>query len=197
MISQSKNKFYVVGIGASAGSLNALRDFFSNIKTNSTVCYVVILHLPADSKTSLHEILSNKTEVPVTLLSENILATANNIYVLPGHLRVRIEKGFLVLRGRSSTEVVNYAVDEFLFSLAEDQCEKGIAIIFSGGGRDGAKGAKLIHEKGGTVLVQDPQSAIANSMPAAAIKADNPDAILSPKKLGQMLMEIIKSKELA
>jgi chemotaxis response regulator CheB len=197
MIRQSKNKFYVVGIGASAGSLNALRDFFSNIKSNFSVSYVVILHLPADSKTSLHEILSEKTEVPVTLLSDNILTTANNIYVLPGHLRVRIEKGLLVLRERSSTEVVNYAIDEFLFSLAQDQREKGIAIVFSGGGSDGAKGAKLIHEKGGIVLVQDPESAIADSMPAAAIKVDNPHAILFPKKLGQMLMEIIKSKELA
>jgi two-component system CheB/CheR fusion protein len=112
-------------------------------------------------------------------------------------LRVNIKEGVLIVRERGDMEIINTAIDEFLVSLAEDQKEKAISIIFSGGGTDGAIGSKLVHDNGGIVLVQDPSSAIVSSMPQATINIDSPQAILPPKKLGEILTKVIASKEVA
>ncbi len=108
-----------------------------------------------------------------------------------------IGKGQLLLRDRAPEEVINWAVDIFFHSLAEDQKEKAIGVVLSGMGSDGASEAQAIHQLGGTVLVQEPYSTPYRGMPRAAIDRDHSDLILPPAQLVQALLELIGSQPLA
>ena len=185
---------YIAGIGAYAGGLEALEKFFGNIAVNSEISFVVVQHLPRDFKTQLDKIISKHTTLPVKILRENQTAQPNNIYVLPGQLRVIIKNGILILRERLPDEIINYSVNEFLISLAQDRKEKAIGIILAGTGFDGSDGVKAVSDNGGIVLIQDPDSTTFKTMPLAAINSDHPDKVLSPAQLGARLMETIHNR---
>lgn len=188
------NELRIAGLGCSAGGLKPLYAFFSKLSPNSATAFVVICHFPRTGhNTMLHEILSRITRMPVHLLSRNVVAKRNNVYVLPGDLCVKITEGILCLRKRTPSEIINKSIDEFLLSLAIDQGVSGIAVIFSGSGDDGAEGVKSVSDNGGVVLVQHPVTAQFTSMPAAAIEADSPDEVLSPEDLGEFFTDIILS----
>jgi chemotaxis response regulator CheB len=116
------------------------------------------------------------------------------VYVLPGHFKSSYQKRNVTNSKATYTEIINTAVDEFLFSLADDQKGKAIAIILSGTGKDGASGAKQVHENNGFVIVQDPASAEFVDMPLAAIRADHPEEILSPARLGEAFLYLLETK---
>jgi two-component system, chemotaxis family, protein-glutamate methylesterase/glutaminase len=192
-----QNRFFVAGIGSSAGGLDALRDFFLNVDPKSAAAFVVVSHLPREHETKLHTILGGVTSMKAELILEDTAISPNRIYVLPGHLRVKIIHDVLIVRDRGVEEIKNHAIDEFFFSLAKDKGDHGVAIILSGMGKDGAEGANAVHEAGGIVLVQTPASAQYGFMPVAAINADHPAEILTPIQLGEIFSQCIRSKTLS
>ena len=186
--------FFVIGIGSSAGGLNALVEFFSNLSATDQAAFVVVSHLPKDHATNLDHILSKHTDMPVSLVETNTMLVPGHVYVMPGNVLMKLSENTLLVRDRRDNEIINKAIDEFLFSLAVNKRRFGIAIVLSGLGGDGAKGASAVHEAGGKVLVQDPTSTPYKSMPLAAISADHPLAIVKPALLAKTVNGILSAE---
>lgn len=189
-----RNPFLIAGVGASAGGHESLRKFFSNVPTKSGVAFVVLTHLLRDHESSLAKIIDSYCALPVKRISHGDLVQPDHVYVLPENVECTIRNARLLLKKRDA-DLMNMCVDTFLFSLADDQSENGIAIIFSGMGSDGARGSAYLHERGGLVLVQDPQSAKFSSMPMATIIKDDPAEVLPPEELALNLNAIIAHRK--
>ena len=187
--------FYVAAIGASAGGLDALREFFENLSPNTGISFVVITHLLRGHKSMLTKILQNHTSMPVVSMSQNLMVQPNQVFVMPEDVKAEVRNGVFKLQPRTVEEVLNKTIDQFFISLAKEQQSKAIGIIFSGLGSDGAQGANEIHRFGGTVLVQDPATAKFSSMPMSAIIKDNPDRILAPGEIAEILPRILELQE--
>jgi two-component system, chemotaxis family, protein-glutamate methylesterase/glutaminase len=192
-----KQSFYVAGLGASAGGHQALKEFFQHIPNDPGIAFCVVTHLLRAHNSILDKILSRYTSLKVCRMQHLQPVKPNHVYVMPEGVKAYIHEGFLVLRPRHIDEKVNKTVDEFFYSLAEDQGNKAIGIVFSGMGDDGADGAQVIHDHGGTVLVQEPDSTPFKSMPESVIKRDHPEKILSPSMLAKNLVAHIAQKAIA
>ena len=145
----------VVGIGASAGGIEAFRLFFEAMPPDSGMAFVVVLHMSADRKSMLPEIIARWTAMPVAEATDGNLVEANHVYVIPpGHIGT-LRGGRLRLR-HLAAEVPREAapIDEFFDSLAADLGEDAIGIVLSGTGHDGALGLKAIRARGGLTLAQ-------------------------------------------
>ncbi|MBU0956090.1 MAG: PAS domain-containing protein [Spirochaetes bacterium] len=183
---------FYVAIGASAGGLEAIEEFFRNMPADSELAFVVIQHLSPDYKSLMVELLSKKTAMPVNRAEDGLLVKANNVYLIPPKKNLTIFHGKLLLTEQDHSKGINLPIDVFLRSLAEDQGEKGIAIILSGTGSDGMRGVRLVKENGGMVMVQDEDSAKFNGMPRAAISTGLPDFVLTPAEMPKQLLTFIK-----
>ena len=186
---------YVAGVGASAGGVKALREFFSHVRPDSNAAFVVVTHLPPHPRTMLHTILSRVTAMNVELVEGHTALMPNHIYVIPGHVQVRILHDVLLVRERDPRVRLNRAINEFFISLAKEKGALGIAVVLSGMGKDGADGTKAVHENHGFVLVQEPSSADFSSMPIESIKADHPQEILKPAKLAEAFNHYVETKK--
>jgi two-component system, chemotaxis family, protein-glutamate methylesterase/glutaminase len=182
--------FYVVGIGASAGGLKALEEFFSHIPRNINAAFIVVMHLNRDHQSQLDLILSKFARMPARRILTGDRVEKNRIYVMPENTFLEIEDGVLKLYVRPLSAIINKSIDIFFQSLASDFQEYAVGIVLSGSGSDGAIGVKRISEAGGSVFVQNPESASFKSMPNAAIEADHPDLILNPAALAVMFEKI-------
>ena len=160
---------YVVGVGASAGGVEALEILFSHLASDTGMAFVVIQHLSPDFKSFMNEILSRRTTMKIHLAENGMLVEANNIYLIPSKNRMTIKDGRLVLHDRESDGKINHLIDLFFESLAHDQGEKAIGVILSGTGSDGKNGVREIAQLGGLVLVQSPHTADFDGMPHSAI----------------------------
>jgi chemotaxis response regulator CheB len=189
-----ENSFFIIGLGSSAGGQNALLEFFENLPPDPNAAFVVVTHLWRTHKTTLGDILSKATSLPISLIKNHQKIENNHIYVMPENVELQIKYGIAYTRPRKEEEIINRAIDTFFISLAEDQKEYAAGIIFSGCGSDGAKGVKRIHELNGKVFVQDPSSAAFNMMPIAAIEADHPDNIETPAALARDLVHYLAKK---
>ncbi|MCG8551703.1 MAG: chemotaxis protein CheR, partial [Desulfobacterales bacterium] len=180
----------IVGIGASAGGLEAIESFFKAMPVDSGMAFVVIQHLSPDYKSMMVELLSRKTKIPVHRAEDGLKVQANNIYLIPPKKNITIFHGQLILTNQKHREEIhiNLPVDIFLKSLAEDQGEHAVAVILSGTGSDGTRGVRLIKERGGLVLVQDNASAKFDGMPKAAVSTGVADFILPPEEMPPQLM---------
>ncbi|MCG8615220.1 MAG: PAS domain-containing protein, partial [Desulfobacterales bacterium] len=182
---------HYVGIGASAGGLEAIEEFFSRMPENSGLAFIVIQHLSPDYKSLMVELLSKKTKIPVHRSTDGMTVKPDNIYMIPPKKNLTIFHGKLVLKEKDSSRGVNLPIDIFLRSLAEDQAERAIAIILSGTGSDGTRGVRAIKEQGGMVMVQDDATSKFNGMPRAAISTGVADFILPPKQMPDQLMAYV------
>lgn len=162
-------QFPIVGIGASAGGLEALEQFFGNMPTDSGMAFVVIQHLAPNHKGIMPELLQRITEMPVTTVTDRLKIKPNCVYVIPPNKSMSILNGALHLFEPIETHGLRLPIDFFFRSLADDRQEQSIGIILSGMGSDGSLGLKAIKEKAGIVLVQEPASAKFDSMPRSAI----------------------------
>ena len=183
----SSQVLHYVGIGASAGGLEAIEDLFSRMPTDSGLAFIVIQHLSPDYKSLMVELLSKKTKIPVHRSVDGMEVKPNNIYMIPPQMNLTIFHGKLILKKRDNVRGVNLPIDIFLRSLAEDQMEKTIAIILSGTGSDGTRGIRAIKENGGMVMVQEESTAKFDGMPRAAISTGVADFILPPEKMAEQL----------
>lgn len=184
--------FPVVGIGASAGGLEALQEFFKNMTPTPDAAFVVIQHLSPDYKSYMNELLSRFTSIKIEIVSDGMALKPNHIYLIPPKMNMTIFHGVLYLNELSATRTLNLPIDIFFRSLAKDQEKNAVGIILSGAGSDGTLGIKAIKEFGGMTMAQDDESAKFESMPHSSISTGMVDIIMPPKQLAEELINYIK-----
>ncbi|MEI6206470.1 MAG: EAL domain-containing protein [Desulfuromonadales bacterium] len=184
-----RNPSYIVGIGASAGGLNALEQFFCNMPVDSGMAFVVVQHLSPDFKSLMSDLLSRHTSMPVHRVTNGIGLKPDSIYLIPPKTQMTVSNEKLYLTERVVTEHVELPIDVFFHSLASDAGDRAIGIVLSGTGSDGSRGIRSIHNNGGLVLVQSPESAQFDGMPRVAISSGICDFILAPERMPSFLVE--------
>ena len=178
---------FIVGIGGSAGALQAYKDLLDFLPVNTGMAFVFVTHLLPDASSHLAQILSKHTKMPVGVTSTRMPILANHVYVSPPNADLLIEgNAFKIVSPRTKRNVV---VDYFLISLAEAMGTRGIAIILSGFDGDGSEGCKQIKAKGGITFAQD-GSAEVNGMPLSAQATGCIDFVLSPKGISEAVAGI-------
>ena len=180
--------FFVVGIGASAGGLEALEQFFANTNPTSGIAYVVVQHLSPTHKSHMVELLSRRTKMTVQHATQDTHVVPDTVYLIPPKKNISIQDGVLKLQERDRSTMPSYPIDLFFESLAKNFKERSIGIILSGTGSDGTRGLREIKEAGGVALVQDPDSAQFDGMPRSAISTLQVDHIAIPEKLPEVLV---------
>ncbi len=180
---------YIVGIGASAGGLEALQKFLSALPSNTGFPYIVIQHLSPDYKSLMGEILSKYTDMPVEQVEDGMKVEPDHIYVIQPGKNIRISKGVILLSSQKEKEL-NLPIDMFFRSLAEEAGTHAIAVILSGTGSDGTNGIKTIKEYDGMIIVQEPESAKFDGMPRSAIRTGLVDVQLTPEEIALELQHI-------
>ncbi|HKY38058.1 MAG TPA: chemotaxis protein CheB [Polyangiaceae bacterium] len=183
---------YVVGIGASAGGLEALEQFVEQLPPDSDMAFVVVQHLSPDFKSLMGEILSRRTNLPVKLVEDGMSVEPNQIYLIPSKKELIIAHGRLLLSDRNDHQDLSLPIDVFFRSLAHDCGQRAVAIVLSGSGSDGSRGICDVHDAGGLILVQDPESSQFDGMPKAAHDAGVADYVLSPGEMPRVLLEHAK-----
>jgi len=176
----------VVGVGASAGGLEALQDLVEHLATRS-MALVVVQHLAPEYETMMDQILARHTELAVELVSNGVQVEAGHIYLIPPGKEMIMSSGRLLLTDRDENENPNLPIDTFFRSLAQELNERAIAIVLSGTGRDGSRGIRAVHEAGGLTLAQTAGSAQFDSMPRAAVDTGCVDLELAPAKMGRAI----------
>ena len=187
-----QNSNYIIGIGASAGGLEAINELFDNIPGDTGYSYVVIQHLSPDYKSLMGELLSKHTRMQVYEANEEMTIQPDCIYLLPSGKTMTLKNGKFRLQDKVKKQQPNTAIDIFFESLAADKKEKAVAVVLSGTGTDGTLGIEAIKSYGGIVIVQDPISAEFDGMPNSAIATGCADLILSPDMMHDELLGYIK-----
>jgi two-component system CheB/CheR fusion protein len=175
--------FPVVGIGASAGGLEALEAFLRHVPEDSGMAFVIVQHLDPGHKGSLVELLQRPTNLPVVQVKDGVKVEPNHVYVIPPGKDLSISGGELHLSEQTLPRGLHLPIDFFLRSLAEDGQHKSIGVILSGMGTDGTLGLRALKEKAGTNFVQSPSSAKFDGMPRSAIDAGLADVIAPAEEL--------------
>jgi len=186
------NDFRVVGIGASAGGIEALRGFFQNMPVSTNLAFVVMLHLSPDRTSMLAEVLGRWTKMPVEQATDATMVAAAHVYVIPPNTLMTIERGRLHLRAPTTPMRENSPIDIFFTSLAADCGPRAIGVVLSGTGSDGALGLKAIKQAGGVSLVQggDGSGPQYSGMPASAIATGAVDLILPVETMPQHILRL-------
>ncbi|ARN81228.1 chemotaxis protein CheB [Methylocystis bryophila] len=187
---QPDSRFPTVGIGASAGGVQALQEFFDNLPEDVLAAFVVIVHLDPKRQSELSNIIAAHTKLPVSQVTDRVRLEPRHVYVTPPNRQLLIAEQHL-----STVEFIEppsrrAPIDLFFRSLAAQHGDK-LAIILSGAGSDGTVGVKAIKEAGGIILVQDPQEAEYGSMPSSAIATGVVDLVLPVREIAQRLPEMI------
>jgi two-component system CheB/CheR fusion protein len=169
--------FPIVGIGASAGGLEALEQFLRNVPEKCGLTFIVIQHLDPTQKGMLPELLQRVTRMKVLQVKDKMTLKSDCVYVIPPNYSMSILKRILYLFEPIEARGLRLPIDFFFHSLADDQKERSIGIILSGMGSDGTSGIRNIKEKNGIALVQDPATAKYDSMPRNAIESVNIDIV--------------------
>ncbi|MFY9327664.1 MAG: chemotaxis protein CheB [Georgfuchsia sp.] len=175
--------FPVIGIGCSAGGLDALDSFFSHVPPDSGMAFVVVQHLTPNQPSALPELLQRSTRMVVTEAGEGMKTKPNCVYVIPPGKDLSLLHGVLHLLEPVQARGLRLPIDFFLRTLAQDQQKRAVGVILSGMGSDGVLGLRAIKEKDGLVVVQEPASANSDSMPRSAIKAGVADIVVPPEEM--------------
>jgi len=186
----SKNLFPIVGIGASAGGLDAFKKLITAIPEKSGMAYVLVQHLHPSHESSLPEILQRITSIPVIEISDNVHVEPNHIYVIPSGKMLGATDGVLQLTTRPGREKLNLPINKFFSSLAEVHLDHAIGVILSGTGSDGTIGLEAIKNKGGITFAQDPYSAAYGGMPQHAIDQNVVDFVLPVESIPSKLLQL-------
>lgn len=186
-----KTPFPIVGVGASAGGLEAFTQLLRNLPEDTGMAFVLVQHLDPAHSSSLAQILSKTTALPVREVTDKLPVKPNKIYIIPPNAMLSVEGGVLRLRPRRENLGAARSIDAFFESLAQDQRELAIGVILSGAASDGAMGLEAIKAEGGITFAQD-ETAAYNSMPRSAVAAGCVDFILSPEKIARELTRISK-----
>ncbi|MGE6566982.1 chemotaxis protein CheB [Shewanella vesiculosa] len=182
----------IVGIGASAGGLEALADFFSHVLTPSSIAFVVIQHLDPTRKSIMPELLQRTTLMKVTQASNGMEVKPNCVYVIPPNKDLSMLHGSLFLLDPTASRGLRLPIDFFFRALANDQNERAVGVILSGMGSDGTLGLRAIKENAGVSVVQSPEFAKFDSMPYSAINTGLADIVAPAEALPEQIIAFLK-----
>jgi two-component system CheB/CheR fusion protein len=188
--------FPIVGIGASAGGLEACEQFFRKVPPDTGMAFVLVSHLDPSHASILTEILQRTTQMPVIEAQDQMKVMANHVYVIPPNRDMEIFHGALQLNVPNQPRGQRMPIDAFLRSLADDQNERAIGIVLSGTGTDGTQGLRAILGAGGISLVQEPSTAKYDGMPSSAINAGYATHVLPVEKMPEALLSGIRALNL-
>ncbi|QDU10873.1 chemotaxis protein CheB [Gimesia aquarii] len=186
---------FIVGIGASAGGLDAIERFFDNMPKNTGMAFVVVQHLSPDYKSLMDELLARHTKMLIHPVEDGVKVESNNIYLLPPRKNMVLSGGCLNLIEQNPNRGVNLPIDIFLESLATDFGNKAIGVILSGTGSDGSRGIPFINEVGGLVVVQDLGTASFDGMPRSATATGLADIVCCPERMPELICQFTKSPD--
>jgi two-component system CheB/CheR fusion protein len=189
--------FPVVGVGASAGGLEAFSALLANLPDTTGMAFIFLQHLDPTHHSALQEILSRTTRIPVSEVSDGMAVEPRHVYVIPPNSDMVIRDGILRLSARSLTHGLHRPIDHFFVSLAEDCGDRAIGVILSGTASDGTSGCLAIKAVGGITLAQDQETAKYSSMPGSAVDAGCVDFVLPPKAIAEELARIEKHPYIA
>ena len=189
---QERPPFPIVGIGASAGGLEALEQFLGHVPENSGMAYVIVQHLDPTHKGIMPELLQRATGMEVFQVRDRMRVKPNSVYVIPPNRDMSILHGVLHLFEPTAPRGLRLPIDFFLRSLAVDRQEHSIGVILSGMGSDGTMGLRAIKEKAGLALVQEPASAKFDSMPRSAIDAGLADLVAPAEDLAAKIGDYLR-----
>ena len=192
----TKKPFPIVGLGASAGGLDALKSFFSEVTEKSAMAYIVVIHMAPHQPSMMPDLLQKVSCIPVLGAIDNQPVEPNHVYVIPPDKEIAIYNGKIQLLDLIR-QPVTLPIDSFLKSLAREQRSKAAAVILSGTGSDGTLGIKEIKASDGLVLVQDEDSAGYDGMPRSAIHTGLVDMVLPPGKMPEKLVQYFTSHKAA
>ena len=181
---------HVVGVGASAGGLEALEKLFSEMPTNLGFAYVIVQHLSPDFESLMDELLARHTRLSIHRVIDGMEVLADSIYLIPPRKEMIIAEGKLLLTDRDPAPAFTLPIDMFFRSLADDFGPRAIGVVLSGTGTDGTRGVLEIKKSGGLVLVQSPETAKFDGMPRSAVGTGVADKIQAPELMGATLNAI-------
>jgi two-component system, chemotaxis family, CheB/CheR fusion protein len=184
--------FPIVGIGASAGGLEAFTQLLHHIPATTGLAFILVQHLDPTHESVLPELLSRVTRMPVQQVQRGMIVEPNHIYVTPPNANMSMNGMTLTLTSRSETRGLHMPIDHFLRSLAEQHGSRAVGIILSGAGSDGALGLAEIKERGGITFVQDERTARFPAMPHSAVMQGGIDFILPPAAIAEELVRIAR-----
>ena len=184
--------FPIVGIGASAGGLEALEQFLGHVPAGSGMAFVIVQHLDPTRKGIMSELLQRATRMKVVQVRDRTPVRPDCVYVIPPNKDMSILHGVLHLLKPAATRGLRLPIDFFLRSLAQDRQEHSVGVILSGMGSDGTLGLRAIKEKAGVVLVQEPATAKFDSMPRSAIDAGLADIVAAADELPEKILAYLK-----
>jgi two-component system CheB/CheR fusion protein len=184
--------FPIVGIGASAGGLEAYRRLVEHLPTDTGMAFVLIQHLDPQHRSLLAELIGSATRMPVTEASDGLAVEPNRLYTIPPNVTLGILHGRLQILDRVGERGRHLPVDDFFRSLAEDQGDQAIGVVLSGTASDGTAGLAAIKAAGGLTLVQDQGSAAYWGMPGSAVAAGCADLVLPPEEIADELARIAR-----
>ncbi|MFY9310297.1 MAG: CheR family methyltransferase [Bacteroidia bacterium] len=197
-VSKSVNSsFYVVGIGASAGGLDAINQFFENVPDKSGFAFIIIQHLSPDYKSLMVELLTKHTHMKVVEAEDQMLIKKNCVYLLPSKKTLTVKHGKLQLHEKEKVALPINTIDIFFESIAQEYGANAVGVILSGTGTDGTKGVQAISNKGGVVIIQDPATATFNGMPNSAIGSGVANMVLPPQSMASELIDYITEPDSA
>ena len=183
--------FPIVGVGASAGGLDAFTQLLKRLPVDTGLGFVLVQHLDPQHASALTEILTRATVMPVLEVTNNLRVQPNHVYVIPPNAGLGMARGVLKLQPRTPSRVAPHPIDFFLEALAQDQHERAIGVILSGTATDGTLGLEAIKAEGGITFAQD-GSARYDSMPRSAIGAGCVDFVLSPEAIAKELVRLAR-----
>ena len=185
----------IVGVGASAGGLEALEQFLGHAPAASGLAYVVVQHLDPTHKAMLTELLQRVTPMPVREAAAAMQVAPDAVYVIPPNTELTVVGGVLNLALPSQRRGMRLPIDVLLASLARDQGERAIGVVLSGMGSDGTLGLQAIKALGGLTLAQQPETAQFDSMPKSAIDAGCVDIVAAPAELVQRILQVAGTRQ--
>ena len=187
---EAVGEFPIVGIGASAGGLEALSELLQHVPEKTGMAFVAVQHLDPTHGSMLQEILSRTTKMPVMEVTDRVKVEPDHLYVIPANTNMVIQDGVLRLGARTLTRGIHMPVDQFFSSLAAQRGSRAIGVILSGTASDGTEGCRAVKAAGGITFAQTEDSAKYRSMPHSAIASGCIDFVLEPKAIAKELTRI-------
>ena len=188
--SERDEGFPIVGIGASAGGLEAFSEVLRHLPSSTGMAYVFVQHLDPLHTSMLRDLLQRQTKMPVVEVMDGMQVEPDRVYVIPRNTQMTLSGGMLRLAPRQSAPVPNMPIDPFLRSLASDRGSKAIGVILSGNASDGTLGIRAIKAAGGITFAQTSESAKHDGMPRSAVSAGSVDFVLAPSEMAKELARL-------
>ena len=188
---KTQKSFSVIGIGASAGGLEALKLFFDNVPSNFEHSIVIVQHLSPDHKSLMKELLEKNTSLPILEVKHEMEILPGTVYLIPPGKNMVLKDRKLLLSNKPEKKQLNLPINIFLNSLALEEREKAVSVLLSGTGSDGTNGIKEIHELGGIVIAQNPEESKFDGMPLSAINTGLVDYVLFASQMPSTIIGLL------